>query len=175
MPTEAIHPMSALFDPAYAKTAKGRGEVERRSLGLNARQRSVLIMVDGRKPRSALAAMLPAGTVDAVLDALLALDLIEPAHTHTHVPVAAPAPVVATEAAARLARVKAQMVDTAQTYLGLMAAEVVRRIDRAGDAEALLGVIGHWHMALQASKHGRDMALAHVERVKAELREQVAA
>jgi hypothetical protein len=34
----------------YAKTATGRDEVTRRALGLNGRQRSVLIMLDGRRP-----------------------------------------------------------------------------------------------------------------------------
>lgn len=61
------------------------------------------------------------------------------------------------------------MVKTAEACLGLMAAEVVRRIERAGDRHELLGVVGHWHMALQASRHGRETALEHVERVRASL------
>jgi hypothetical protein len=70
---------------------------------------------------------------------------------------------------ARLTRVKAEMVETAETCLGLLAAEVVRRIDSATDEAALLAVVGHWHMALQDSKRGREAALAHVERIKQSL------
>jgi hypothetical protein len=210
MSIEVLGPDTAAHDVAYTKTAQGRSEVEQRTAGLNGKQRSVLIMIDGRKPRSALAAMLPAGQVVIVLDELLALGLIEPAAgpagaarpAPAPAPVGArpsrPAPVAATPAATapparpvpvsapvrapasapapapasavlpadpaqRLAQVKADMVGAAESCLGLMAAEVVRRIERADDAAALL-----------ASKHGRDVALAQVERVKAALLQELA-
>lgn len=149
----------------YAKTEKGRNEVARRQLGLTSRQRTLLILLDGRKPRSALDDMLPADQVAAIVGELLALELIAPAGPSRPAPVlpAAPAPNPA------LAKVKAEMVDTAEACLGLLAAEVVRRIEGAGDEAALLAVVGHWHMALQASKHGREAALAHVERIRESL------
>jgi len=148
----------------YAKTAKGRNEVAQRCLGLNSRQRTVLIMLDGRKPCAALTGLLPAQQLDTIVGELLAMELIGPCSSPSAVP--PPQPHVPSP---ELVRVKTEMVKTAEACLGLMAAEVVRRIEQAGDRHELLGVIGHWHMALQASKHGRDSALEHVERVRASL------
>jgi hypothetical protein len=155
----------------YAKTEKGRNEVARRKLGLTGRQRTLLILLDGRKPCSALAGMMPADQVAAIVGELLALELIapagptEPAGTLPAAPTPNPG----------LAKVKAEMVETAEACLGLLAAEVVRRIDQAADERELLGVVGHWHMALQASKRGREAAQAHVERVKESLRGMLSA
>lgn len=141
----------------YAKTDTGRQEVARRTLGLNRRQRTLLILIDGCRPCSALDGMMPDAQVAEIVSELLALGLIAPAGPPRAV---APAP------SAGLAKVKAEMVAIAESCLGLLAAEVVRRIEGAADETALLAVVGHWHMALQASKHGREAALAHVERIR---------
>ena len=161
-------------DAVYAKTAKGRGEVTQRGLGLNRRQRSVLIMLDGQRSCAALAAMMPDGQVVGIVTELLALDLIAPCAAPAR---AAPQPALATAAAPApastdddVAAIRAYMVQAAQTHLGLLAAEVVGRIERAHDAARLRAVAGHWHMALQASKHGRDTAAGHLERVRTDLR-----
>lgn len=146
----------------YAKTDTGRQEVARRSLGLNRRQRTLLILIDGCRPCAALDGMLPDAQVAETVSELLALGLIAPAG-RPRVVTPAPAP------SAGLAKLKAEMVAIAESCLGLLAAEVVRRIDGAADEAALLAVVGHWHMALQASKHGREAALAHVERIRESL------
>ena len=53
----------------------------------------------------------------------------------------------------------------------LLAEEVVARIERAGDAGQLRGVVGHWHMALRDSKHGRAAAGDCLREVRDALRE----
>ena len=58
----------------YAKTEKGRNEIARRQLGLTGRQRTLLILLDGRKPCSALDGMMPADQVALIVGELLALD-----------------------------------------------------------------------------------------------------
>ena len=141
----------------YMKTGKGRAEMAARTLGLGARQRSVLVMVDGRKTDTELAALMAPGVVDGILDQLVALELVAPE--------ADGVPAMS----AALAQAKARMTATAEACLGLLAAEVVRRIERASDAAALLGVLGHWHMALQDSKQGKAIALAQVEEIRASL------
>ena len=217
----AVH-TSVSRDAVFAKTAKGRGEVTARGMGLSGRQRTVLIMLDGQRSCAALAAMMPEGQVAGIVTELLALDLIAPCAGAEGAPVPAAAPgstatvpaaggvvlapvaasaFVAPEAAAQtmpdaavsapvsatvpvaapdagplqadagVAAIKAYMVQAAQTYLGLLAAEVVERIERAHDAAGLRGVVGHWHMALRASKHGRETAAAHIEYVRTGLRE----
>lgn len=149
----------------YAKTAKGRSEVAQRCLGLNSRQRTVLIMLDGHKPCASLTGLIPAQQLEAIVGELLAMGLIGPC---SEPPAAGPAP---PPMSPELMRVKTEMAKTAEACLGLMAAEVVRRIEQAGDQRELLGVVGHWHMALQASRRGREIALEHVERVRTSLAE----
>jgi hypothetical protein len=154
-------------DAVYAKTAKGRSEVAQRGMGLTGRQRSVLIMLDGRKSCGALVSLMPAAQVAAIVAELLALDLIAPCGgTGPSRAGADPTPARDDE----LGRVKHYMVSTAQAHLGLLAFDVVERIERAGDAEALRGVVGHWHMALRDSRHGRAAAGACLQDVRAALR-----
>ena len=145
--------------PVYAKTAKGRNEVALRGMGLSGRQRGVLIMLDGHKSCAALAPLMPAGQLAFIVEQLLALDLSAPCCG------ALPA-----DWSDELDRIKRYMVTTAQAHLGLLAADVVERIERAVDAGSLRGVVGHWHMALQDSKRGRATAEEHLGQVREGLR-----
>ena len=174
MSLESASRTAALRDAVYAKTAKGRSEVASRGMGLNGRQRTVLILLDGHKPCGALAPLMPAGQVADIVGQLLALDLIEPRTADGGPPAARPSMAQATprgEHDGHVARVKRYMVHTAQAHLGLLAAEVVGRIERTNDADQLRAVVGYWHMALQDAKDGRATARAHLERVRAGLRE----
>jgi hypothetical protein len=72
--------------------------------------------------------------------------------------------------AARLSHIKSLMTRSAEACLGLMAADVVRRVDRAGDETQLMSVLGHWHMAMRESKYGKDVAEIHLEQIKASFR-----
>jgi len=158
----------AFADLVYAKTAPGRLEVSRRSAGLGARQRSVLIMLDGRKRAAALATLMPAAQLVQILDELVTLGLIAP--------VAAAATATATGPAhedARLAPVKAMLIRSADTCLGLIAADLVRQIGAARDEHQLQRAIGHWHMAMQDSKFGRGVVEAQLALVKAALQAPV--
>ena len=66
--TQASH-----VDPAYSKTAKGQEAIATRSHSLAARMRSLLILVDGKRPQSALQALAAGfGDVPAMLAALQA-------------------------------------------------------------------------------------------------------
>lgn len=164
----------SLESAVYAKTAKGRSEVASRGMGLNGRQRTVLILLDGHKPCGALAPLMPAGQVADIVGQLLALDLIEPRMADGGAPAARPETVRDTprgEHDAHVARVKRYMVQTAQTHLGLLAEEVVGRIERTNDANQLRAVVGYWHMALRDAKDGRATAGAHLEHVRAGLRD----
>jgi hypothetical protein len=167
MSTESTRRIASLPDAVYVKTGKGRDEVTRRALKLNGRQRSVLIMLDGRKSCAALASLMPAGQVAEIVGELLALELIAP--SGGTVP-ARPAAVPTVDDAG-LDRVRRYMVGAARTHLGLLAEEVVACIERAGDAGQLRGVVGHWHMALRDSKHGRAAAGDCLREVRQALRD----
>lgn len=62
-------------------------------------------------------------------------------------------------------QVKDFMTTTAHTYLGLLGAGVIQRIERAQDAAQLMSVVGHWHMALHDSKQGTRFAAPYLEQV----------
>jgi hypothetical protein len=149
-------------DLVYAKTPVGRGEVAHRSAGLNARERAALIMLDGVQAATMLVKLMPADQVAPVLAALLAQGLIA-------APVPA-APAQSAEATA-LGAIKADLIEAAQTHLGLMASEIVERVRQAADAAQLLRILGRWHMAMQESKHGREAASNLLAKTRATLQE----
>ncbi|MDQ2822306.1 MAG: hypothetical protein M3Y65_18300 [Pseudomonadota bacterium] len=157
-------------DVVYAKTVMGHHEVKHRGSGLSARQRAALIMLDGQRDASVLATVMPAGQLAPVLATLLALDLIVAVPAPGQVAVA---PVLVTAPglpeSGTLAAIKAELIDAANTYLGVMGADVVARIRQAGDAAQLLRVLGHWYMAMQDSKHGKDAARSLLERTRLQL------
>lgn len=170
-------PSSSLLpriDLVYAKTAAGRHEVAARGAGLNARQRTALIMLDGQRDARALAAVMPADQVASVLAALVALDMIAVvAGDALAAVVAAAAPSVPAPPAAsaypQLAAIKADLISAAETHLGALGADVIARVRQADDAVQLLRVLGRWHMAMQESKHGREGARTLLEKTKASL------
>ena len=156
-------PVPPRIDLVYAKTAAGRHELAHRGAGLTARQRTALIMLDGQRDAASLATVMPAAEVTSVLAALVALGLIvAPLSSSPHSP--APVP-----AAPGLDAIKAALIGAAETYLGVMASDVVTRVRQAGDAAQLLRMLGHWHMAMQASKHGKDAAATLLEETRAAL------
>jgi len=167
MPIESSRRASSSFDAVYVRTGEGRDEVTRRALKLNGRQRSVLIMLDGHKSCAALAPLMPAGQVAAIIGELLALGLIAPCDGTA----AARTSAASIASDPGLDRIRRYMVGAARTHLGLLAEEVVARIERAGDAGQLRGVVGHWHMALRDSKHGRAAAGDCLREVREALRE----
>lgn len=74
-----------------------------------------------------------------------------------------------TQDAEKIREIKDFMTTTATTYLGLMAADLIHRIERAKEAAALRSVIAQWHMALCESKHGNRFAAPYLQQVTAAL------
>jgi hypothetical protein len=96
------------------------------------------------------------------VEALLRKGLVGISSAPAPVPSAAPASVPAAVApsvgAAALAAAREFMVSAARKHLGLMAADLVRRIEQAKDESQLAGVIGLWHVTLRESKTGKPCA-----------------
>jgi hypothetical protein len=65
--------------------------------------------------------------------------------------------------------VKDFMTTTAQTYLGLLSAQLIQRIEQAKTAAQLMAVAGHWNMALRDSQQGKRFAGPYLEQVKSAL------
>lgn len=74
-----------------------------------------------------------------------------------------------TEDPATIRLVKDFMTTTAQTYLGLLSAPVIQRIEQARTAAQLMAVAPHWNMALRDSAQGKRFASPYLEQVKAAL------
>jgi hypothetical protein len=151
----------------YAKTAAGRAELAQRSAGLTARQRAALIMLDGQRDATALHAVMPAEQVAPVLEALIALGLIAPPAVAE---AAAESPALATPPASpSLDAIKAELIAAADMYLGVMGSDVILRVRQAADARTLLRMLGHWHMAMQDSRHGKVASAALLEKTRVAL------
>jgi hypothetical protein len=159
-----------LRDGVFCKTEKGRAELGQRQAGLNSRQRSVLIMLDGRKRLSDLETLLPSEVLQGIVDVLVEQDFIAPVRLKIEPAAVGPAGASARGApSAKLIEIKQMMVQSAEAHIGLLAADVVRRIEHAGDEAQLMSVLGHWNMAMHESKHGREVARLQLDQIKASL------
>lgn len=170
----------------FSKTAKGREEVIRRIAGLNVRERSVLIMLDGIKRLDRLLTAMPEEELGRIVDRLAKQNLIQVSSVEEQVPEAICDTTIAAyreqEAALstvksafledpdKLREVKDFMTSTAHTYLGLLSADLIHRIERAKDAPQLMAVVGQWYIALRDSKHGHRFASGFMEKTLATLR-----
>ncbi|WMW79914.1 hypothetical protein RF679_14845 [Undibacterium cyanobacteriorum] len=182
-----LHPFWFTWSTVFAKTAKGREEIIRRAAGLNVRERSVLIMLDGMKRLDRLLHALPKDELGRIVDHLAkhklievtaveeqapdleahgALNMVEPEAAE---PATLPRPAFLCDPS-KLREIKYFMTSTAQTYLGLLSADLIHRIERASDAPQLMAVVGQWYLALRDSKHGHRFASAYMENVLAALR-----
>lgn len=118
------------LDAVYAKTSAGLEEVRNRALALTRTQRTLLILIDGRRRLAALIAALGASGEDplAAANALLGHALIEPA---AEAGAAAHAGGVPQEP-------RAVLIAAANDAFGPRATAVVRKLEGAGGSTAEL-------------------------------------
>ncbi len=170
MPTVALPASRTVF----VKTAKGHAEIAQRRHGLNPRQRHVLIVMDGSRSLETIAAMLPTAELEEIVCFLASEHFIVNAEDGARQQSAqqgqaresAPPQQGLIQDTETLRGVKDFMTITTQTYMGLLGADLIQRIERARDAGQLLAVVGHWHMALHASKQGGRFAQPYLEQVR---------
>lgn len=164
----------------YSKTDAGRQELQQRTRKLSARARQVLVLIDGQRALAQLADTLVGSDVSTLVVELESAGLVAKALDPGPVAVgvsAAPAPLLAAEpiivqreiSSAELAQVKQLMADTARQHLGLLAQELVRRIQCAASAEQLRPCVRHWHLALRESRQGGALATGYLNVVRAVL------
>lgn len=145
----------------FGKTAAGRTEVGQRSAGLTGRQRSVLIMLDGQKSLAEIGPLVGEDEMLEAVEGLLRKGLV--GITSAPAPASKPEPVPlspreAGVGAAAFAAAREMMATSARKHLGLLAADLVRRIEQAKDESQLAGVIGLWHVSIRDSKTGKSCA-----------------
>ncbi|WP_018150039.1 hypothetical protein [Leeia oryzae] len=152
----------------FHKTDAGRNEIISRQLKLPAKVRRLLILIDGQKTTEALSRL--AGQDEDIkpllqhllLEGLIsatANQAISPLQSSTiPSPKHAPSTIVPSIDASDLADIKHWMLDGCQQYLGIMGADIRRRIEAASDAATLKKCIAPWIMALRDSKTGHAVA-----------------
>lgn len=179
----------------YCKTAKGHEEINGRHHGLLSRQRSTLILMDCAKSIGIISTAIPLPELEKTVPFLMQsgfivladaqreqasriatkpkqilndVNLVSTASKPAIIP-APPQPTL-TQSPEVIEKVKHFMITTANTYLGLMGAEIISRVQRCHNADQLTAAVAHWHMALRDSKIGSTYAANFLEQVKFELR-----
>lgn len=179
----------------YCKTAKGHEEISQRHHGLLSRQRSTLILMDCAKSIGIISNAIPLVELEKTVPFLMQSGFIvladaqrekttqaatrQPRLDDVNLTPSSPPTQIAQPAPAAIPalihnpevieKVKHFMITTANTYLGLMGAEIISRVQRCHNAEQLMAAVAHWHMALRDSKIGAAFAASFLEQVKFEL------
>jgi hypothetical protein len=138
----------------FGKTAAGRAEVSQRSAGLTARQRAVLILLDGQKPLGEIGTWLGEDDMLAAVEILLRKGLAG----ITAQPVSTLGPGSLVDTAPAVSAARQLMAAAARKHLGLLAADLLHRIEQARDHSQLAAVVGLWHVSLRESKTGKPCA-----------------
>ncbi len=148
----------------YDKTVNGKNEVTDNAAGLSMMERRVLILVNGENEVEKLAKLSLSDDIDATLDRLLELGLIEVAET-TLVEIA---PEATSEKAAATADVTVTeitvtardlMCNTLQTFGNkVKIADLHQTISETNDPEALKDLVKPWYQALSETPGGMYQA-----------------
>lgn len=142
----------------FGKTAAGRAEVGQRSAGLSARQRAVLILLDGQKTLADIGNLFGEDEMLEAVEGLLRKGLVGISSAPAAVAPPAPATRATSVGAAAIMAARELMAAAARKHLGLLASDLVRRIEHAKDENQLAGVIGLWHVSIRESKTGKPCA-----------------
>lgn len=171
-----------MLAPIYAKTDKGRKEIEGRAYGLSAKARRVLILVDAQKTEADLSVAAGVGKeIKPLLKLLLNGGFIAPRDAQTVQASKAPAPVVAESASPSpsmprpkrteyppddIALVKKIILETTDEYLGLLGADIKQRVEAANDSSAIINCIARWNLAMRESKLAKSVANYYLQKVQ---------
>lgn len=155
----------------FAKTPKAYEEIHHRIHRLSARQRRVLILLDGQKTLSSIAEVVPMNELEEVLPLLVRDNFVQVKDSAMRSPEQSedtplPARAKALLDTGKLQEIKNFMISSAQTCLGLLAADLVQRIEKARDEVQLQSLVGQWHMALRESRQGPNVADKFLEHVR---------
>lgn len=178
----------------YEKSNSGLQELQGNQRTLNARQRQVLIMIDGKRTHDDLAKYLnnldvaqiiadlenqgyiynPASAGSGKSHPADTPDIAMPAFTPTaNAPVqeniaAIPAETTTEDApvsAEKISVVKVILATTTKEHLGIMGRNLIEKIEAVQDQEQLNTCMSQWHMAIRESKSGKAIAAVLMELV----------
>lgn len=76
---------------------------------------------------------------------------------------------VLTQDSQLIQEIKDFMINSTRTHLGLLGSQFIQRIEASQNAEQLMSIVAHWHLALKDSKKSAHLATIYFEQVKASL------
>jgi hypothetical protein len=166
-------------DAVFAKTPKGIEEIEKRTFGLHPRTRQVLIVVDGKRDRSAITDMLSTTgpDLDLVLTQLLKDGFLSLLNHQTEAAVApkpVATPTMATPAAAapsksgdinipsdpqeRLKLARTFMINTTETFVGVFGSGLVKQLQQAKGLDDFRELVKTWEDAIASGANKKQAA-----------------
>jgi hypothetical protein len=118
----------------FAKTHKGKEEIETRQYRLSAKLRMVLILVDGVSDTGKLAEKGGSPDLAAALEELSLLGFIQDKRAAPR-----PAAIITSAASVTGTPIKAELVRISRDILGAQADKVIKRIEKSADSKEALG------------------------------------
>ncbi len=158
----------------YRKTSAGEQEVVSRQLGLSAKLRRTLILIDGEKTIGALSSLILGMELFPAIVKLEELGLIHSQQNQQleqAIQVQDPIQVQASRQkpvldSIRLNAIKVLMIDSSETLLGIFGKTLVEKIKVIDDESQLNNTITQWNISLRESKKGQYHAEQYLEAIK---------
>ncbi|MGL6041963.1 MAG: hypothetical protein ACRC01_12315 [Deefgea sp.] len=171
---------ASMLKTIYRKTPAGDHEVLTRQLGLSAKQRRTLILIDGEKSIGILSSLVLEMELLPAIAKLEELGLIHSAQNQQLQqtqskpnPIQIRQPIQAKTLAAkpaldsiRLNAIKTLMIDSSETLLGVFGKTLVEKIKIVNDESQLNNAISQWNISLRESKKGQEHADQYLEAIK---------
>lgn len=148
----------------YEKSLAGLQEIADPARKLNARQRQVLILIDGKRTRDDLEKYLNRLNVAEIINDLEQLGYIhDPQRPRAGNQITPPVtqeekPAASIISEEQFIAVQSLMIESTNENLGLMGRSVVDQIKLASTSEQLKSCISLWNMALRESRKGHAIA-----------------
>lgn len=169
---------ASMLKTIFRKTSAGNQEILTRQLGLSAKERRVLILVDGDKSVRALNKLILELDLLPAIIKLQELGLIlssqnqqleqiqfspEPIEMLIQDQPLEANPILDFE---RFNAIKTLMIDSSETLLGIFGKSLVEKIKVLSDESELSNTITQWNISLRESKKGQQHAEQYLEAIK---------
>lgn len=168
---------SSMIKIIYRKTCAGEREIITREMGLSAKLRRALILIDGVKTVGLLSGLVLGMELLPAINELESLGLIQshqsnqlqqaqPLINSSILESAKPEPSKPALDADRLNAIKNLMIDSSETLLGIFSKNLVEKIKVIEREEQLNSAITQWNISLRESKKGQQHAEEYLEAIK---------
>ena len=166
-----------MLTPVYKKTDKGRKEIDGRSHGLSTKARRVLILIDAQRTENELSVATGFGEeIKSLLRLLLDGGFIAPRDAQklsapimaesTLPPPPTPRPKRTEYPPEDIALVKKIILDSTDEYLGLLGADIKRRVETSNDFKSIINCVARWNLAMRESKLAKPVAAYYLQQIQ---------